>query len=135
MVTSALATQKVITEQAHRGVTLLFAFGTLIGNTDMHAGNLSFVSDQGRPYAVSPAYDTLPMTFSPSSGGVVRDTVPAAHLHPAVDGETWRTARGLAQRYMIRLQGETRFSASFQACIEALHRHLEDASQKIDRLA
>ena len=100
----------------------------------MHAGNLSFVSDQGRPYALSPAYDMLPMAFSPTTGGAVRDTVATAHLHPAVDGATWRAARGLAQTYLTRLRDDTRFSADFQPCIEALRGHLEDASQKIDRL-
>ena len=70
VVTAELARQKVITAQAHAGATLLYAFGTLIGNTDIHAGNLSFVSDQGRPYGLSPAYDMLPMAFSPTAGGV-----------------------------------------------------------------
>lgn len=134
VVTAELARQKAITAQAHASVALLFAFGTLIGNTDMHAGNLSFVSDQGRPYALSPAYDMLPMTFSPTTGGVVRDTVATAHLHPAVDGATWRAARVLAQTYLARVGDDTRFSAAFQPCIEALRGHLEDASQKIDRL-
>lgn len=134
VVTAELVRQKVITAQAHSDVALLFAFGTLIGNTDMHAGNLSFVSDQGRPYALSPAYDMLPMAFSPTTGGVVRDTVATAHLHPAVDGATWRAASGLAQSYLARVGHDTQFSAAFQPCIAALHRHLEDASQKIDRL-
>lgn len=134
VVTAELARQKAITAQAHVDVALLFAFGTLIGNTDMHAGNLSFVSDQGRPYALSPAYDMLPMAFSPTTGGVVRDTVATAHLHPVVDGATWRTARGLAQTYLARVSDDTRFSAAFQPCIEALRGHLADASQKIDRL-
>jgi hypothetical protein len=29
--------------------------------------DLSFVGDLGRPYALSPAYDMLPMAFSPSA--------------------------------------------------------------------
>lgn len=111
------------------------ALGTLIGNTDMHAGNLSFVSDQGRPYALSPAYDMLPMAFSPTAGGVVIDTVLSAHLHPAVDGATWRAAHALAQTNLAWLQREPRFSAAFQPCMEALHAHLADAAQKIGRLA
>ncbi len=134
VVTAELAKQKVITLEAHAGVALLFAFGTLIGNTDMHAGNLSFASDQGRPYALCPAYDMLPMTFSLGAGGVVRDAVLPAYLHPAVEGATWRAAHGLAQTYMTRLRGDTRFSAAFQSCIEALGAHLNDASQKISRL-
>jgi hypothetical protein len=135
VVTAELARQKVITAQAHAGATLLYAFGTLIGNTDMHAGNLSFVSDQGRPYALSPTYDMLPMAFSPTAGGVVMDTVSSAHLHPAVDGATWRAAHALAQAYLARLRNEPRFSAAFQPCMEALHAHLADAAQKISRLA
>jgi hypothetical protein len=135
VVTAELARQKVITEQARADATLLYAFGTLIGNTDMHAGNLSFVSDQGRPYALSPAYDMLPMAFSPTAGGVVMDTVSSAHIHPAVDGATWRAAHGLAQTYLARLRSDTGFSAAFQPCIDALHAHLADASQKVGRLA
>jgi hypothetical protein len=135
VVTAELARQKVITEQARADATLLYAFGTLIGNTDMHAGNLSFVSDQGRPYALSPAYDMLPMAFSPTAGGVVMDTVSSAHIHPAVDGATWRAAHGLAQTYLARLRSDTGFSAAFQPCIDALHAHLADATQKVGRLA
>lgn len=135
VVTAKLAKQRVITADAHAGAALLFAFGTLIGNTDMHAGNLSFVSDQGRPYELSPAYDMLPMTFSPTAGGVVRNEVSAAHLHPSVDAQTWRVAHTLAQDYLSRLGNETRFSAAFQPCIEALRLQTVDASQKIARLS
>jgi hypothetical protein len=135
VVTRELAKQKLITERAHAGATLLYAFGTLIANTDMHAGNLSFVGgDQGGPFELSPAYDMLPMAFSPSAGGVMRDTLSAAHLHASVDGETWRAALGLAKKYLVRLSTETRWSAGFQPCINALHGHVENASQKIDRL-
>jgi hypothetical protein len=134
VVTSELARQKAITAQAHSRVALLFAFGTLIGNTDMHAGNLSFVSDLGRPYALSPAYDMLPMAFSATAGGLVQDSLSAVHLHSCVDGQTWRAARDLAQTYLDRLRHDTRFSARFQPCIDALRGHLEDASQKIRRL-
>lgn len=134
VVTRELARQKLISERAHAGATLLYAFGTLIANTDMHAGNLSFVGDQGGPFELSPAYDMLPMAFSPSAGGVMRDTVLAAHLHASVDGETWRFALELAKKYLVRLDDETRWSAAFQPCINALRGHVENASQKIDRL-
>jgi hypothetical protein len=135
VVTAALLKQKVITAQAHAGAALLYAFGTLIGNTDMHAGNLSFISDMGRPYALSPAYDMLPMTFSPTASGVVRDSLQGtAQLHPAVDGPTWRTAHTLAVQYVSRLINDARLSEAFQPCIVALRRHLDDAAQKIDRL-
>jgi hypothetical protein len=134
VLTSELARQKVITPEAQARAALLYAFGTLIGNTDMHAGNLSFVSEQGRPYSLSPAYDMLPMAFSPSAGGVVRDTISAAYLHPLVEGLIWQEARKLAEEYQTRLSNDARFSAAFQPCINALGRHVDEASQRIGRM-
>lgn len=43
VLTSELARGKVITASANSGTTSLYAFVTLIGNSDMQAGNLSFV--------------------------------------------------------------------------------------------
>jgi hypothetical protein len=134
VLTSELARQKVITPEAHAGAALLYAFGTLIGNTDMHAGNLSFISDLGRPYSMSPAYDMLPMAFSPTAGGIVRDSITAAYLHPSVDGSTWQQARKLAEEYRTRLSNDRRFSNAFQPCINALSRHMDEASQRIGRM-
>jgi len=134
VVTAELARQKAITAQAHEDAALLYAFGTLIGNTDMHAGNLSFVSDTGRPYAMSPAYDMLPMAFSPTSSGLVRDSIRVAHLHSSVEGPAWRRALELAQKFLVRLRNDARFSANFEPCIRALGTHLVDVSQKIARI-
>lgn len=39
----------------------------VIGNSDMHPGNLSFVTDSGRPYELAPAYDMRPIAFAPRS--------------------------------------------------------------------
>lgn len=134
VLTSELARQKVITPAAHASAALLYAFGTLIGNTDMHAGNLSFVSDQGRPYSLSPVYDMLPMAFSPTAGGILRDTMSAAYLHPSVDGGIWHQARKLASDYRTRLSNDSRFSDAFQSCINAMGRHMDEASQGINKL-
>jgi hypothetical protein len=134
VLTSELARQKVITPEAHTRAALLYAFGSLIGNTDMHAGNLSFVGDHGQPYALSPAYDMLPMAFAPTSGGSVRDTLLAAYLHPAVGGDIWGKARELAMEYLTRLSQDTRFGDSFQPCISAIRGHVDETSKKIRKL-
>ena len=134
VITAQLAQSGVITPDAHARAALLFAFGTLIGNTDMHAGNLSFVTDSGRPYALSPAYDMLPMAFSPSSGGILRDNVTAAHLHSAVDGAIWRTALDLARGYVARLLEEKQLSPSFKPCLQALDEMQLRAAQNIAKL-
>ena len=134
VLTAQLAQRGAITPEAHAEAALLFAFGTLIGNTDMHAGNLSFVSDSGPPYALSPAYDMLPMAFSPTSGGVPRDSLAAAHLHSAVDGATWRSALALARAYLARLRQETQWSAAFMPCMEALDELQQAAAKNMARL-
>jgi len=134
VLTSELARQKAITAQAHADAGLLYAFGTLIANTDMHAGNLSFVGDGDRPYGLAPAYDMLPMALSPTAGGVVRDTLLPPHLHPSVEGPTWQCALALALDYIGRLGSDTRFSATFAPCIHALRQHVADAERKISRI-
>lgn len=70
----------------------LWAFGMLIGNTDMHHGNLSFISAHGRPYHLAPAYDMLPMGFAPKSGGGMVNTLRPASLPEVIEGDT-RTRR------------------------------------------
>lgn len=87
-VTQRLAQARVITTAAAAGAQLLWAFGALIGNTDMHAGNLSFRSEHGRPYALAPAYDMTPMAFTPRSSGSLPDTLPEARLDPGVPHAT-----------------------------------------------
>lgn len=129
-----LAAQGAITQDAAAGAALLYAFGTLIGNTDMHPGNLSFVAEHGRPYQLAPAYDMLPMAFSPRSGGTLPDGLPAARLHPSVLPETWRQALALANEFVRIVRGDNRFSDGWLLCVEALSRHLEDAGQRISRL-
>ena len=48
----------------------LFAFGHLIGNTDMHFGNLGVIAENPRAlargqFSLAPVYDMLPMRFAP----------------------------------------------------------------------
>jgi hypothetical protein len=131
---TTLAAQGVISAEAAAGAALLYAFGTLIGNTDMHNGNLSFVSEHGRPYQLAPAYDMLPMAFAPRSGGVLPDSLPSVRLHPAVQAETWRQALSLADDFIGAMIGDGRFSDDWTPCFDALVQHIDDAHVKIGRL-
>ena len=51
----------------------LYSFGQMIGNTDMHPGNLSFFLPEieGELFALCPVYDMLPMRFRPSPHGEI----------------------------------------------------------------
>ena len=134
VVVSQLAGLGVVPPEAADATELLWAFGVLIGNTDMHAGNLSFVSDTGRPYHLAPAYDMTPMAFAPNSGGKLNNTIPSLALHASVRNGHWRQALALAQSYLTALRNCNQFSDGFQVCIDALEVHLNSASQQISRL-
>ncbi len=123
-----------IRPEAAEGADLLWAFGTLIGNSDMHNGNLSFVSEHGRPYDIAPAYDMTPMAFAPRRGGGLSDTVSEATIRSSVTNETWRRAEELARAFFTRVTASTGFSRRFEPCVAALEHHIDTASVKIRRL-
>jgi hypothetical protein len=106
----------------------------LIGNTDMHHGNLSFISAHGRPYHLAPAYDMLPMGFAPKSGGGMVNTLRPAMLLDAIAGEIWHESLELAERFYALVSDCNRFSASFAPCVAALRAHLDEARPRISRL-
>lgn len=133
-VTQRLASQGIITTESAVGAALLHAFGTLIGNTDMHNGNLSFVSEHGRPYQLAPAYDMLPMAFRPLGNGALPDSLPPVRLHPDVPAQIWHQVLALADAFLRRMREDERFSADWQPCADALARHVDDARAKIGRL-
>lgn len=129
-----LAAAGHVETEAVNGAALRWAFGTLIGNTDMHAGNLSFISPQGHPYQLAPAYDVLPMGFAPKSSGELANTLAPASLSPHVNGETWRQALQLAEVFLARVSECDGFSARFSPCIEEMGRRMNEAAARIARL-
>jgi hypothetical protein len=134
VIAQSLAKQGVITLQAADDVQVLWAFGALIGNTDMHYGNLSFVPEQGQPYPLAPAYDVTSMCFAPTSSGRLPGTIHPIILHASVSHANWRRAQELAQTYVSKMALSIQFSAGFQDCIKALRSHLESATLQINRL-
>jgi len=134
IVARRLAASGQIRQEAASGAHLLWAFGILIGNSDMHDGNLSFISEHGRPYDIAPAYDMTPMIFAPSSGGGLPDTIVEASIHASVNNATWRRAEGLARKFLAHVIAATGFSHRFTPCISSLKQHIDTASTKIGRL-
>lgn len=130
-----LADDRQIHPEAAAGANILWAFGTLIGNSDMHNGNLSFVAEHGRPYNIAPAYDMTTMAFAPRSGGGLPDTLPEAAILGSVSNETWRYAEALARTFLGRVMATGGFSSRFEPCVAALQHHIETAGTKIARLA
>lgn len=130
----ALADARQIDSEAVAGAALLWAFGTLIGNSDMHNGNLSFITDREPPYSIAPAYDMTPMAFAPRSGGGLPDTLSEAKIHGSIPNETWRRAALLSRSFLSQVKSSDGFSRRFEPCITALEHHIGIASAKINRL-
>ena len=129
-----LAASGEVNKEAIAETALRWAFGRLIGNSDMHNGNLSFVGSNGRPYSLSPAYDVLPMEFSPKASGDMRSDLTPVEISDEVSAGTWRGALVMAREFERRVTTEGRFSDNFKPCLEAIQRHVEHASTQIDLL-
>jgi hypothetical protein len=121
----------VIDSGSFAKVQRLHAFGELIGNTDMHFGNLAFFLDDTLPFRVTPAYDMLPMLWAPGSQGelIERQFAPAPPLPAMTD--PWREAAGWAENFWERVSGDVRLSAEFariaddaRAVLAQLRRHV-----------
>ena len=134
VITARLARDAHITQESAHGAALLNAFGLLIGNTDMHNGNLTLISDEGRPYRLAPAYDMLPMGYAPKSSGGLSNSLQPVSLHPSINNAVWIRAHRLAANFLARVQGDAHFSAGFQVCINDLAEHIRGAHSKISRL-
>lgn len=96
-------------------IRLRWWFGQLIGNTDMHFGNLGFFLDEALPLQLAPSYDMLPMLYRPASNGSLPPRVyqPPPPL-PAVM-TLWRQAAGMAAVFWQRVAQHPQLSADFRA--------------------
>jgi hypothetical protein len=103
-------------EAVHQ-VRVIWAFGRLIGNSDMHRGNLSFVPSA--PMQVAPVYDMLPMVFAPLQGGEIPGVVFAPELPMPAQALAWMQACGAAQAFWQAAANDARISSRFrEVCAE-----------------
>jgi hypothetical protein len=104
-----------IDAQDARRLSLFWWFGVLIGNSDMHYGNLSFFLDPRPPLRLAPLYDMVPMTYRPGLEGAL----PAHTLRfvppPPEEKETWSEAAPLALRFWEMVASDQGVSAEFRA--------------------
>lgn len=120
----ALERQRRLPPGSAAQVLALQQFGRLIGNTDMHFGNLSlYVAREdlarGR-FGVAPLYDMLPMRWrpDPNSGGL--DLLPFEPEPADLDS----AARPLAQLFWRRVEAHTALSRPFRKLAAAMARGL-----------
>ena len=93
---------------------LLEAYGQLIGNTDRHYGNISFVLVDD-DWHLSPSYDMLPMRYMPIVGELLAQDFAPAQLQPtAATADVWPKAQALALHFWRAAAQEARISAPFR---------------------
>jgi hypothetical protein len=106
-VTGALVGLGMLSEADHREARWLEAFGQLVGNTDMHLGNLSLRLQGAKITGLTPAYDVLPMIWSDVHGELPQRTF-APRLPEDPDPELVRTALVAALDFWERLVADPR---------------------------
>jgi len=113
----ALAAQGRLNADDARRVRLWRAYGRLIGNTDMHFGNLGlFVDDVARGrFTLAPCYDMLPMAYRPD---VHRDDIGPTSITPASptlpDAGIWPIAMRWAIDFWQRVASHRPCSVAFR---------------------
>ncbi len=93
-------------------------FGDLIGNSDMHRGNASFLFG-APPFVPTPAYDMLPMLHAPGAQGELasREFSPRPPMPGVAD--VWPDAAAAAVEFWARVESDPRISADYRRIAES----------------
>ena len=95
-------------------LSLLWWFGTLIGNTDMHYGNISLFMKPDRPLSLAPAYDMVPMHYRPDIEGRFSQEPLAPMPPPPESLRPWSAAADLAHSFWSQMAETPLASSSFR---------------------
>ncbi len=105
---------RMLRDRDVQSISLLYAFGLLIHNSDMHFGNLSLLHDgpSHAQFTLAPCYDMLPMRFAPTAQGIRPLQIPA--VVPQADLlDVWSQALALAREFWNRVVADTQISTDF----------------------
>lgn len=112
-----LATRRWLDGSDVERIARLWHFGQLIGNTDMHDGNLSFQPIELNGEAalkVSPAYDMLPMLYAPVRGVELPARLFEPRLPLPAERERWEPSARAATVFWQTAAADARISAGFR---------------------
>lgn len=107
-----LASLGLASPETVTAVEVVWWFGRLIANTDMHLGNLSFGLSQG--FEIAPVYDMVPMAYAPLPGGEVAARAFQPSLPPPAQRAAWLTAAHAAHGFWVRACADTRIGEGFR---------------------
>nr|WP_315397758.1 type II toxin-antitoxin system HipA family toxin YjjJ [uncultured Duganella sp.] len=95
-------------------VEILDLFGSLIGNTDKHHGNIAVAWTLARKHRLLPAYDMLPMLYRPNSHGeIVARQWASIHLG-RMELKHLRRCHEMALQFWADVLGDPRISDDFK---------------------
>lgn len=111
----ALARAGLVRAQDVYTSRLLWGFGRLINNTDMHLGNLSLSVD-ATGFRLLPVYDMCSMGFAPRSGEVLpyAFSVPDLGDKGGLSPQMVATVTRMVEGYWRSLIGDARLSSEFR---------------------
>lgn len=130
---AALAAKNLIPRDAVPRIRWLELFGRLIGNTDMHFGNLAFLLDGVRVTSLAPVYDMLPMHYHPRQHELPAKDHALPVLGPDV-GDVAGPALEAAVGYWDSLAKDARISESFREIASRNLRRTLAMKPQVDRL-
>jgi hypothetical protein len=104
-----LLEQKLISSQDEFNMQVLWHFGKLIHNTDMHPGNLSFAI-KGEGFSLLPVYDMCSMGFAPQGNAEVRQFNFNYPDFTSSNNETLRLASDIAHNFWSEIYQDDRIS-------------------------
>lgn len=111
-----LHAQGMIDAEDIETIRLLDAYGRLIGNDDMHYGNLSFFAEpESEHLTLAPVYDMLPMHYRPSPSGIPRDDSFTLPQTDPAHADAWKKAGTMASAFWARAAADPRLSSNFAA--------------------
>ncbi len=125
-----LLKEKMISELTLQHITQLWHFGKLIGNTDMHEGNLSFRPVAGKLELV-PTYDMLPMLYAPLRGTEIPQRSFVPELPVPAEQDSWIMAARSAQQFWQAAAGDLRISAEYRKICADNETRVAEAMQKV----
>ena len=107
-----LHNEQLITQKNVDSLRWLSGFGTLIGNTDMHLGNMSLIPGE-TGFGLAPVYDMTPMYYRPKAGGVLpQEALQAGPLSIKANNDS---IAPVATKFWEETQGDTRITDQFRS--------------------
>ena len=106
--------QRISNDDVER-IRRVATFGRLIGNTDMHFGNLSFYLACEGPFILAPIYDMLPMMYAPTVANALPNRELELPLPNAESLDIWRDMTKIAKGFWESAGSHELISRGFKA--------------------